>query len=146
LLHGGYRLTRADGSELDPSRGALAQGIDQGEILTLALGGLIAASKQYDDLVEAVIDATSSHHATWKPEDAARTATAISLTFVTLSAILLAFQPRTGFAPAAIAGAGSAVLIALAATLSRLRQHGAGIAFGFAASAFGALSGYLFTG
>lgn len=145
LLHGGYRLTRADGSELEPSRGALAQGIDQGEILTLALGGLIAAPKQYDDLVEAVIDATSAHHDAWKPEDAARTATAVSLTLLALSAILLAVQPRTGFAPAAISSASSAVLLALAAALSRLRKHESGVAFVIAASVLAALSGYLFT-
>ncbi|GAA1327513.1 type VII secretion integral membrane protein EccD [Leucobacter albus] len=145
VLHGGYRLTRADGSALDPRRGALAQGIDQGEILTLGLGGLIAAPKQYDDLVEAVIDATSSHHAAWQPADAARTATAVSLTLVALSAILLALQPHTSFAPAAMAAAGTVVLLAMAATLSRLRQHESGIAFGIAAAGFGALSGYLFT-
>lgn len=145
VLHGGYRLTRADGRSLDPTRGALAQGIDQGEILTLALGGLVAAPKQYDDLVEAVIDATSAHHAAWKPEDAARTATAVSLTLLGLSAILLALQPHTGVTSAVIAGVGSALLLALAATLSRLRQHESGVAFGIAAAAFGALSGYLFS-
>ncbi|MGO3146145.1 MAG: type VII secretion integral membrane protein EccD [Leucobacter sp.] len=144
ILHGGYLLTRANGTELEPSRGALAQGIDQGEILTLALGGNIKAPKQYDDLVEAVIDATSAHHIAWKPEDAARTATAISLTFLALSAILLALQPRTGLTPALISGAGAAVLLTLAASLSRLRQHDAGIAFGIAAAVFAALSGYLF--
>lgn len=144
ILHGGYRLTRADGTELEPTRGALAQGVDQGELLGLALGTHIAAPKQYDDLVEAVIDATSSHHAAWKPEDAARTATAISLTFLALSAILLALQPRTGIAPAVISGAAAAVLLTVAASLSRLRQHDAGIAFGISASVFAALSGYLF--
>lgn len=144
VLHGGYRLTRADGSTLEPGRGALAQGVDQGEILTLALGGIVAAPKQYDDVVEAVIDATSSHHAAWRPEDAARTATAISLTLVALSAVLLALQPRTGMVPAVVTGVGAVVLLALAATLSRLRQHESGIAFGLAAAAFGALSGYLF--
>ena len=145
ILHGGYRLTRADGTELDPSKGALAQGIDQGELLTLALGGLIAAPKQYDDLVEAVIDATSSQHAGWRPEDAARTATAISLTLLGLCATLLALQPRGGLAPAIIALSGAAVLLAVAAATSRLKQHSAGIAFGIAAAGFAALGGYLLT-
>ena len=143
LLHGGYKLTRADGAELDPTRGAIVQSIDQGEILTLARGGLIAVPKRYDDVVEAVIDATSAHHGAWRPEDAARTATAISLTLLALSGILLGMQPPGSLLPAVIAGAGAAVLLALAATLSRIRHHDAGIAFGFAAAAFGALCGYL---
>ncbi|QIM19348.1 type VII secretion integral membrane protein EccD [Leucobacter coleopterorum] len=143
LLHGGYKLTRANGNELDPTRGAFAQDIDQGEILTLARGGLISVSRRYDDVVEAVIDATSSHHAAWKPEDAAHTATAISLTLLGLSAILLALQPAGSIVPASIAGVSAFVLLAVAATLSRISQHSAGIAFGLAAAAFGALCGYL---
>lgn len=145
LVHGGYQLTRANGATLNPTQGAIAQDIEQGEILTLTRGELIAAAKRYDDVIEAVIDATSSHHGAWKPEDAARTATAISLTLLALSAILLAMQPVGSLVPAAISGVGSLVLVALAATLSRLHHHEAGIAFGISASAFGALCGYLLT-
>jgi hypothetical protein len=42
-----------------------------------------------------------------------------------------------------LAGVGALVLVALAATLSRLRQHESGIAFGIAAAAYGGLFGYL---
>lgn len=143
LLHGGYRLTRADGTELDPTRGALAQGIDHGEILTLTRGQLVAVPRRYDDVVEAVIDATSAHHAAWRPEDAARTATAVSLTLVALSAILLALQPADSFVPAIVSGTGLLVLLALTATLGRIRQQEAGIAFGIAAAGFAGLTGAL---
>ena len=143
LLHGGYRLTRADGSELDPTRGAIAQGVDQGEILTLTRGQLVAVPNRYDDVVEAVIDATSAHHTAWRPEDAARTATAVSLTLVGLSAILLALQPATTLLPAIVAGVGTLVLLALTATLCRIRQHEAGLGFGLAAAACASLTGYL---
>ncbi|QBE49379.1 EsaB/YukD family protein [Leucobacter triazinivorans] len=143
LLHGGYRLTRADGTELDPARGAIAQGIGHGEILTLTRGQLIAVPRRYDDVVEAVIDATSAHHAAWRPEDAARTATAVSLTLVALSAILLALQPADSFIPAVVAGTGLLVLLALTATLGRIRQREAGIAFGIAAAGFAGLTGAL---
>lgn len=143
LLHGGYRLTRADGAELDPTRGAIVQGVDQGEILTLTRGQLVAVPRRYDDVVEAVIDATSAHHTAWRPEDAARTATAVSLTLVALSAILLALQPATTYLPAIVAGVGTLVLLALTATLCRIRQHEAGLGFGLAAATFGGLTGYL---
>lgn len=143
LVHGGYQLTRADGTALDPTRGAQSQDIDQGEILTLVRGNLIATAKRYDDVVEAVIDATSAHHSAWKPEDAARTATAVSLTLLLLSASLLVMQPAGSLVPTVLAGVGALVLVALAATLSRLRQHESGIAFGIAAAAYGGLFGYL---
>lgn len=143
LLHGGYRLTRADGSALDPTRGAIAQGIDQGEILTLARGQLVTPPRRYDDVVEAVIDATAAHHAAWSPEDAARTASAVSLTLVALSAILLAIQPAASFLPEVVAGVGTVVLLALTAVLCRTGQHRAGVSFGLAAAAFGGLTGYL---
>ena len=143
LLHGGYRLTRADGTELRPDLGALAQGIDQGEVLTLTRGNLVASPKRYDDIVEAVVDSTSAHHGSWNADDAARTSVAVSLTLLGLSAITLALQGSANLVTAIIAGAGSVVLLALAATLSRLRRHEAGIAFGIAAAAFGALCGYL---
>ncbi|GAA1776316.1 type VII secretion integral membrane protein EccD [Leucobacter iarius] len=143
LLHGGYRLTRSDGTELDPTRGAIAQGIDQGEILTLTRGQLVAVPRRYDDVVEAVVDATSAHHAAWRPEDAARTAVAISLTLVGLSAIMLALQPAGSLLPAIIAGTGTIVLLALTAALGRLAQPEAGLAFGIAAAGFAGLTGYL---
>lgn len=143
LLHGGYRLTRSDGSELDPTRGASAQGIDHGEILTLTRGQLVATPRRYDDVVEAVVDATSAHHTAWRPEDAARTATAVSLTLVALSAILLAMQPAGSYLPAVVAGVGTLVLLALSATLCRTGQHGAGLGFGLAAAGFAGLAGYL---
>lgn len=143
LLHGGYRLTRADGTVLDPARGALTQGIDHGEVLTLVRGQLVTGNKNYDDIVEAVIDATSTHHGAWQAEDAARTATAVSLTLIALCALLLLLQGPGSLVAAVIAGSGSIVLLALGATLSRLRQHDSGIAFGLAASAFAALTGFL---
>ncbi len=143
LLHGGYRLTRVDGTELNPNEGALAQGIDQGEVLTLTRGALIAVPKRYDDIVEAVIDSTADHHGSWSAADAARTALAVSLALLGLSAVTLAFQGPANTIAAIVAGGGALVLLALSATVSRLRQHEAGLAFGIAASTFGALCGYL---
>lgn len=143
LLHGGYRLTRADGTELRPDLGALVQGIDQGEVLTLTRGALVAAPKRYDDIVEAVVDSASNHHGSWNADDAARTSVAVSLTLLGLSAITLALQGPSNPVTAIVAGAGAVILLALAATLSRLRKHDAGIAFGMSAAAFGGLCGYL---
>ncbi|WP_030143502.1 type VII secretion integral membrane protein EccD [Mycetocola saprophilus] len=145
MVHGGYRLTRASGASLTPTEGALPQGIAQGEVLTLTRGENVSAIKVYDDVVEAVIDASADQHGGWKPEDAARTATAVSLTLLGLSGIALASLGPNNLLAALVSGAGAIVLLALCAALGRLGQQGAGIAFGIAASAFGGVAGYLLT-
>lgn len=143
LLHGGFRLDRSDGAMLDPRRSARAQGIRPGEVLTLVRGHHTGVTPKYDDVVHAVIDATSAHHQPWRAEDAARTATTVSLTLVGLCAILLLSRGGTETLSAILAGTGALVLLALAAVLSRIHRHGSGIAFALAASMFGALTGYL---
>lgn len=143
LTHGGYVLQRADGSALDPSRGAAAQGVHDGELLTLVRGGLMSEPRVYDDVVEAVIDATSEQHGTWTPADSSRTALFVSLTFLALCALLLVATPATSLLPAIIAGSGAVVLSVAAAVLMRLRQPEAGHALGLASAAYGGLAGYL---
>jgi type VII secretion integral membrane protein EccD len=143
LAHGGYALHRADGTVLDPSRSAGAQGVLDGELLTLVRGELLSEPRIYDDVVEAVIDATAGQHGAWTPRDGARTALAVSLAFLGLCAVLLlAAGPTLGIG-AIVAGGGAVVLIALAAVLTRVGQPGAGHALGLAASVFGAIAGYL---
>lgn len=143
LAHGGYALHRADGSILDPARSAGAQGVQDGELLTLVRGGLISEPRIYDDVVEAVIDATSSQHGVWSPQDSARTALAVSLSFLALCALLLLTAgPALGIG-AIIAGGGTVVLIAIAAVLTRVGQPEAGHALGLAGALFGGITGYL---
>jgi type VII secretion integral membrane protein EccD len=143
LAHAGYALRRADGTVLDAGRGAGSQGVRDGELLTLVRGGLVAEPKVYDDIVEAVLDATSDQHRNWTPRDNARTALAVSLTFLGLCAVvLLAAGPGLQIG-AIIAGGGAIVLIAAAAVLTRVGQPEAGHALGLAAAAFGGIAGYL---
>lgn len=143
LAHGGYALHRADGSALDPSRSAGAQGVVDGELLTLVRGELLVEPRIYDDVVEAVIDATASQHGAWTARDNARTALAVSVAFLALCAVLLlSAGPSLGIG-AIVAGGGAVVLIAVAAVLTRVGQPEAGHALGLAAALFGAIAGYL---
>ena len=142
LTHGGYALQRADGTPLDPARGAAAQGVHDGELLTLVRGGLMREPRIYDDVVEAVIDATAEQHNSWTPADSSRTALFVSLTFLALCAVLLVATPPTSLLPAIIAGSGAVVLSVAAAVLMRLRQPEAGHALGLTAAAYGGLAGY----
>lgn len=89
MTSAGYALQRADGSTVDPSLGASAQGIVDGEVLTLVRGGLVAQPRVYDDIVEAVIDATAQQNRPWTTRDNARTALAVSLALLGVCAVLL---------------------------------------------------------
>ncbi len=145
MTHTGYELRRADGRVLDASAGAVAQGVQDGEVLTLARGGLVAQPRVYDDLVEAVIDATEAQHRPWTPQDGVRTALAASLTLLTVCAVvLLAAGPSTPMS-ALIAGIGAVMLIAVSAVVGRLGQSLAGHALGIAAAVFAAVAGFLAT-
>ncbi|MFT4258273.1 type VII secretion integral membrane protein EccD [Microbacterium sp.] len=143
LTHGGYALQRADGTALDPAKGAAAQGVHDGELLTLVRGGLTHEPRVYDDVVEAVIDATAEQHGAWTPADSSRTALFVSLTFLALCALLLIATPPTSLIPGVVAGSGAIVLSVAAAVLMRLHQPEAGHALGLTAAAYGGLAGYL---
>jgi len=143
IAHGGYALQRADGSVLDPSRSSTAQGVQDGELLTLVAGGLVAEPRSYDDVVEAVIDATAEQHRPWTPRDNARTALAVSLTFLGLCAVLLLSAGQAIGVGPYIAGGATIVLLATAAVLGRVGQAEAGHAFGLAAAVFAALGAFL---
>lgn len=139
----GYALQRADGTVLDASRGAAAQGVEDGEVLTLARGGLLAQPRVYDDIVEAVIDATARQSRPWTARDNARTALAVSLTLLGICALLLLAAGPSLWLGAFIAGGGSLVLLTVGAVVARLGQLEAGQGLGVAAAVFAALSGYL---
>ncbi|MDF2492126.1 MAG: type secretion integral rane protein EccD, partial [Microbacterium sp.] len=97
----------------------------------------------YDDIVEAVIDATGRQNKPWSAQDNARTALAVSLTLLALCALLLlSAGPSLGLG-ALIAGGGAVVLLTVAAVVGRLGQLEAGQGLGVAAAVFAALAGYL---
>lgn len=143
MTYAGYALQRADGSVLDVAAGVAGQGVEDGEVLTLVRGGLVAQPRVYDDIVEAVIDATGQQNRPWTAQDNARTALAVSLTLLGVCAVLLlAAGPSLGFG-ALIAGGGAVALLAVAAVVARLGQLEAGQGLGVAAAVFAGLAGYL---
>lgn len=143
MTYAGYALHRADGTVLDVSLGVAGQGVEDGEVLTLVRGGLVAQPRVYDDIVEAVIDATGQQNRPWTARDNARTALAVSLTLLGVCAVmLLAAGPSLAFG-ALIAGGGAVALLVVAAVVARLGQLEAGQGLGIAASVFAALTGYL---
>ncbi|MDT0116865.1 type VII secretion integral membrane protein EccD [Microbacterium sp. PRF11] len=143
MTSSGYALHRADGTVVDVARGASAQGIIDGEVLTLVRGGLVAQPRVYDDIVEAVIDATAQQNRPWTTRDNARTALAVSLALLGVCAILLLAAGRALPFGALVAAGGAIVLLVVSSVISRLGQGEAGQGLGMAASVFAAVAGYL---
>lgn len=143
MTHVGYTLQRADGSTIDPSRGALDQGVNDGALLTLTRGALLSEPLVYDDVVEAVLDATAEQHREWTPADNTRTALAVVLSLLGLSAVLLIAADHTLGFGLIVAASGAVLLLATSAVLSRIGQPEGGLGIGLAAAAFGAITGYL---
>ncbi|KAA9132169.1 type VII secretion integral membrane protein EccD [Microbacterium caowuchunii] len=143
MTYAGYALQKADGTVLDVAQGAAPQDVEDGDVLTLARGGLLAQPRVYDDIVEAVIDATGRLNKPWSAQDNARTALAVSLTLLGVCAfLLLAAGPALGVG-ALIAGGGAVALLTVAAVVGRLGQLEAGQGLGIAAAVFAALAAYL---
>ena len=143
LVHGGFVLRRADGSDLDPAGSCAAQGVRDGELLTLVRGGRLAERRRYDDVVEAVIDATRDHQRPWTPTDRSRTALAVSLILLGLGAWLLVAANR-GLGAASLTALGAAaVLVATGAVLTRVGQSEAGNGFGLAAAVYAGVGAWL---
>lgn len=143
MTSAGYALQRADGTTVDPARGASAQGIVDGEVLTLVRGGLVAQPRVYDDIVEAVIDATAQQNRPWTTRDNARTALAVSLALLGVCAVLLLAAGRALPFGALVAGGGAVVLLIVSAVVARLGQRESGQGLGIAASVFAGVAGYL---
>ncbi len=139
-VHGGFALRRADGTTLDPAGTCAAQHVTDGTVLVLVSGDFLAERRRYDDIVEAVVDATADQQP-WTSQDRARTALAVSLTLLGLGAGLLAASPPGQGAYVAFGGA--AVLLAAGAVLTRLAQPTAGHGLGLAAAAYAAVGAYL---
>ncbi|QCB94243.1 type VII secretion integral membrane protein EccD [Cellulomonas shaoxiangyii] len=142
LVHAGYGLRRSDGGLLDPAQSCAAQGVQDGELLTLVRGALVAEHRRYDDVVEAVVDATRDR-AAWTAADQARTALAVSLVLLALGAGLLLSSPH-GLGTGAIVALGAAVvLVTTGAVLTRTGAAEAGHGLGLAAAVWAAVGAYL---
>lgn len=142
LTTSGFNLQRPDGTRLDPQHTAADEGVHDGDVLTLTRGTFVAAPRVYDDIVEAVIDATAERRP-WTAQDGTRTALAMSLSFLSVCAILLFAAGRGQTLSIVIAGIGTVLLLAAAAVIARLGQSEAGSGLGIAAAVFGALTAYL---
>lgn len=121
-IHTGFKLVRTDGEPLDPARSLQAQGVDDGDLLTLDLGADQTAPRVYDDIVETVADTVESRFSPWSPTDSARMTLGTAVMFLVLAGVLLTWaRDEMPLAPVIAAGAG--VLLLTVATLTGRQQN-----------------------
>ena len=109
-VHGGYRLVRSDGVLLRPDDGLVAQGVEDGHVLTVDVGADDVAPKVYDDVVEAVADSIERQTRPWGDASSRRTALGVASLVLLVGASALAALRAEGL-PVALAGLVLSVLL-----------------------------------
>lgn len=142
VVHGGYRLVRADGTVLEPAAGLLAQGVEDGAVLTVELGVHDVPPVLYDDVVEAVADAVEAQTVPWTPQDGRTAGLLAAAGLLGVAAVTLALQRPAGL-PVAVAAGVVAVLLVTGAAAARLRAaHETALLLAAAAPVFAAVAGW----
>ena len=121
-VHGGYRLVRGDGVELRPEEGLVAQGVEDGHVLTVDVGADDVAPKVYDDVVEAVADSIERQTRPWSDASSRRTALGVASLVLLVGAAALAALRAEGL-PVALAGLVLSVLLLTAGAVLERGQE-----------------------
>lgn len=121
--HGGWCLAKLGGAELDPSRTLGSLAIVDGDLLQLRKRSDNPPAPLYDDVVDAIAEATPSSYRPWTVETAHRIGyVAASLALLAAAYTILMAGPIGGgphLAPAITAGVAAVVAVAMGATLAR---------------------------
>ncbi|HLS24636.1 MAG TPA: EsaB/YukD family protein [Beutenbergiaceae bacterium] len=148
-VYAGFRLTRADGSELDDDRSLQAQGVADGDVLTLVSGAESSQVRVYDDIVEAVADVVESEQRPWSAQDAATTAVLAAVTLLVTVAIMLTGAGLGGASTLITSAAAltAVILLVSAAVIGRIGgPPAAPVALVQVAALYAAVTGFTLTG
>lgn len=121
-VHEGFTLVQPDGRALDPDTSLLAQGVQDGVLLSLVPGTGRAPGKVYDDLVEAVADAVEDRSGGWGPDQARASMLAGAGALLAVGALVLLLQRGSGGLVPAVAGAATLLLLLAGAVFARIRD------------------------
>ena len=142
-VHRGYRLVTPVGRELTGDAGLVGQGVEDGDLLVLAVGAEEAAPRVYDDPGEAAAEVVERELRPWDQASGRRLATVAAGLLMGLAAVALLTQ--RGSRSAAVAAAVVALsLIGGAVVLSRARHEPvAAVTTAWLATAHAAVAGLL---
>lgn len=124
--HGGWVLAKlGDSTPLDPSRTLASLGVVDGELLQLRKRSENPPPPLYDDVVDAIAEATPESFRPWTPETAKRIGHIAGGLALIVAAIALFFGGRlfpegSGVAAAVIGGILAIALVGLGSTLSKV--------------------------
>ena len=121
-VYGGYRVVTASGRELSGEGGLVAQGVEDGGLLTLTAGVDEPPPRIYDDVVEAMTDVVERDLQPWSPASGRRTALTAAALLMGLGGVALFVQHDSLLAGVA-AGVAAVVLVAGAVVLSRAQRE-----------------------
>jgi type VII secretion integral membrane protein EccD len=138
-VYGGYRVVTASGRELSGESGLVAQGVEDGGLLTITAGVDEPPPRIYDDVVEAMTDVVERDLEPWSPASGRRTALTAAGLLMTLGGVALFVQHDSLLAGVA-AGVAAVVLVAGAVVLSRAqREPEAAVTVAWMGAAYAAL-------
>lgn len=123
---GGFTLNLVDGTELAGGKTLFEQGVKDGQVLCLDRRTK-AHAKKYDDIIEAVADATEEHNKPWTHAHTSAMAVAASTTLVLASLyLLIKLTPEMGMTIPIMTGGLTVLLAGLAWVLTRSERtwHG----------------------
>ena len=119
--YGGYALVGSDGKALDLDASFLAQGVHDGQVLTLVTGAEAEDKKVYDDVIEAVADSVEGLGAGWTAQNSRATTLGLSALLLALGAAALFLQRQGGFVVTVVAAAATLLLLLAGAVFARVR-------------------------
>jgi type VII secretion integral membrane protein EccD len=141
-VYGGYRLVTQEGRELAPDASLTMQGVEDGVVLTVAVGVDEPAPRVYDDVVEAMTDIVERDLKPWEPASGRRTALTAASLLLGLGAIALLIQ--AGSIAATAAALVAAALVTGAVVLSRAQgEPEAAVPVAWMGAAYAAVAGLL---
>ncbi|WP_203336575.1 type VII secretion integral membrane protein EccD [Nocardioides limicola] len=142
-VYGGYRMRTHDGRDLVADVGLVAQGVDDGGLVTISAGIDEEPPKVYDDIVEAMADVVEGDLKPWQPAAGRRTALWAAGLLLAVGAAALLLQ-RGGTLPAVAAGVIATLLCLGAVVLSRAQdEESAAVAVAWMGAGYGAATGWL---
>lgn len=144
-VHGGYHLISQDGRELSADAGLVAQGVEDGGLLTVTAGVDDPAPRVYDDVVEAMTDVVERDLTPWHPASGRRTSLIAAALLLAIGAgALLLNADGDSLVPAVSAAIIGLLLTVGGVVLSRTqREFEVGSAVGWMGAAYAAVAGLL---
>jgi type VII secretion integral membrane protein EccD len=142
-VYGGYHLVTRDGRALATHAGLTLQGVEDGDVITIAAGVDDEPPRVYDDVVEAMADAVERDLEPWDAATGRRTALWAAVALLVMSAAALLLERGSDLA----AGAALVVTVTLvlaAVALSRVRRDtGAAVTVAMVGCGYAAMTGLL---